>query len=88
MPGLGYGPATVKSAYLTIKGGYPKNIPLAKAKGLRVDGSLLWECIELYRHFPTFWLVDLPLLLLPGWLFRGLRALFHVLHREERAHGH
>ncbi|HEY6871435.1 MAG TPA: glycosyltransferase family 2 protein [Geobacteraceae bacterium] len=88
MPELGYDPATVRAAYLTIKGGYSKNIPLAKAKGLRVDGPLVREFIELYRRFPSFWLADLPLLLLPGWLFRGARTLFHVLRGEDRGSVH
>ncbi len=88
MPELGYDQATVKAAYQTIKGGYLKNIPMAKAKGLRVDGPLIRECIELYRQFPSFWLVDLPLLLLPGWLFRGARTLTHALHREGKGNVH
>ncbi|KAF0218717.1 MAG: glycosyl transferase family [Geobacteraceae bacterium] len=88
MPELGYDPATVRAACMTIKGGYPKNIPLAKAKGLRVDGPLIRECVELYGRFPSFWLVDLPLLLLPGWLFRGARTLRHALHPEGRGNVH
>lgn len=88
MPELGYDPATVKAAYMTIKGGYRQNIPLAKAKGLRVNCVLIKEFIELYRHFPSFWLVDLPLLLLPGWIFRAARTLAHALQREAVGHGH
>jgi len=87
MPSLGYDPAIVRAAYLTIKGGYLKNIPLAKAKGLRVDASLVREFVELYRAFPSFWLIDLPLLLLPGWLFRGARACSRALHGARGAHG-
>ena len=82
MPALGYDRGTVKAAYLTVKGGYLKNIPLAKAKGLRVDSTLIREFIAQYRRFPSFWLVDLPLLLLPGWLFRAARLLIHTLRRE------
>lgn len=87
MPSLGYDPATVRAAYLTIKGGYRHNIPLAKAKGLRVDIGLIRECAELYYRFPSFWLMDLPLLLLPGWIFRGARALIHAVQPAEGAHG-
>lgn len=79
MPSLGYDPAIVRAAYLTIKGGYPRYIPLAKAKGLRVDASLVREFMELYRAFPSFWLIDLPLLLLPGWPFRWARACSRAL---------
>lgn len=87
MPSLGYDPATVRAAYMTIKGGYLKNIPMAKAKGLRVNASLLSECVELYRSFPSFWLIDLPLLLMPGWLFRGARAIKGALQGERHSHG-
>ena len=88
MSGFGYDAATVRSAYMTIKGGYLKNIPLAKAKGLRVDTPLIRECIELYWTFPSFWLLDLPLLLLPGGLFRLARALYHALPRQGQLHDH
>jgi glycosyltransferase involved in cell wall biosynthesis len=87
MPQLGYPSRTVKEAYLTIKGGYCRNIPLAKAKGLRVDLPLIREFVELYRGFPSFWLLDLPLLLMPGWLFRGVRALNYAVRPHEGSHG-
>lgn len=87
MPSFGYDAVTVRAAYLTIKGGYRHNIPLAKAKGLRVDLGLIRECAELYYKFPSFWLMDLPLLLLPGWIFRGARALMHAVQPIEGAHG-
>ena len=88
MPLLGYDSATVRAAYMTIKGGYPRFIPLAKAKGLRVDIPLIRECMELYRSFPSFWLVDLPLLLLPGWIFRGARRVLHLATPVEKVHDH
>ncbi|MGB9081050.1 MAG: glycosyltransferase family 2 protein [Desulfuromonadaceae bacterium] len=88
MPGLGYDPATVRAAYRTIKGGYVKNIPLAKAKGLRIDGALIRDFIGLYRAFPSFWLVDLPLLLVPGFLFRWVRSVVHAVQCREGNHGH
>jgi abequosyltransferase len=87
MPQLGYPAATVKKAYLSIKGGYLRYIPLAKAKGLRVDLPLIREFVELYRGFPSFWLLDLPLLLLPGWLFRVARALYYTVRRGGGSHG-
>jgi hypothetical protein len=73
---------------MTIKGGYLKNIPIAKAKGLRVDWALIRECLDLYRSFPSFWLIDLPLLLLPGFLFRGARAVSAALQGTRVSHGH
>lgn len=87
MPELGYAPDTVRAAYLSIKGGYLKNIPIAKAKGLRVDWALIRDFAELYWTFPSFWLIDLPLLLMPGFFFRWTRTLLHTLHRREGNHG-
>jgi glycosyltransferase involved in cell wall biosynthesis len=87
MPELGYDSTTVRAAYLTIKGGYLWNIPLAKAKGLQVDWSLIRDFIKLYWVFPTFWLVDLPLLLLPGFLFRWARCIYHSLCRWKENNG-
>lgn len=88
MPRLGYDRATVRAAYRTIKDGYPKNIPLAKAKGLRVGWPLLRDCAELYWWFPSFWLLDLPLLLLPGGIFRVARRISHALSERTQADGH
>ena len=70
MPGLGYSRHVKKRGDFVIKAGYPKYIPLAKARGLCLDGSLLNNFYSHYRRYPTFWVVDLPLLLIPGWLYR------------------
>lgn len=79
MPRLGYAPATVRRAVRVIKGAYYHVVPRAKAMGLKVDRDLLRRCCDLYRGYPSFWLLDLPLLLLPGWFYRpfylGYRAL-------------
>jgi hypothetical protein len=88
MPELGYDPATVRDAYMTIKGGYLKNIPLAKAKGLQVDSVLIRDFIRLYWFFPSFWLFDLPLLLAPGFFFRWARSIAHSLQGQNENHGH
>lgn len=88
MPELGYDSGTVRAAYLTIKNGYLKNIPLAKAKGLRIDVALIRDFIELYKSFPSFWLLDLPLLLVPGVFFRCGRSLIQVVTCRKVEHGY
>jgi abequosyltransferase len=83
MPGWGYDRKTKRMAYNTIKGGYPVLIPLAKAQGLKMDFALLKRFYSLYRHFPSFWVVDLPLLIIPNKicyfayrLFKSIKGLF------------
>jgi len=63
---FGYSANTIKKAILIIKGGYLRNIPLAKTEGLRVDTDLIKEVYSLYKDFPSFWIIDLPLLFIPN----------------------
>lgn len=72
MSALPYSRETRRQAYWSVKGGYWRNIPLAKAKGFRATFPLVRECAGLYKGFFTFWAVDLPLLLCPGVVFRLL----------------
>lgn len=78
MPALGYSGELSRRAALSVKGGYWKNICIAKAKGFAVNPALLAQFVRLYRGFFSFWLVDLPLLLCPGILFRGLYRIYRI----------
>jgi hypothetical protein len=75
MPGLGYSREVKKMGDFVIKGGYPRNIPWAKAQGLVIDGRLLRGFYTRYKQYPTFWIIDLPLLLIPGKIYRLLSRL-------------
>lgn len=88
MAALGYDRATVRAAYRTIKDGYPKNLLFGKVMGLRVDAPLLLDFVELYWKFPSFWLVDLPLLLLPGRLLRLARTMYRKACNKDPDHGY
>lgn len=79
MPGLGYSQITRRMAYLSVKGGYWKNICIAKAKGFTVSPGLIADFVRLYSDFPSFWLVDLPLLLCPGKIFQALFWIYKKL---------
>jgi hypothetical protein len=65
MEHLNYSKERRREADFTIKGGYPLNIVFAKLEGVNVDTDLIREFCELYRRYPTFWVIDLPLLLMP-----------------------
>lgn len=72
LPRLGYSERIRRMAYLSIKGGYWKNICIAKAKGFTVSPELISKFFRLYADFPSFWFIDLPLLLCPGKVFQAL----------------
>jgi glycosyltransferase involved in cell wall biosynthesis len=81
----GYNQKTIKMAVFTVKGGYPLFIPLAKAKGLKTDLKLLKQFYGLYKHYPSFWLTDLPLLLIPGKLYNVFYTIVHRFkHRMKK----
>lgn len=71
MVGLGYEKKCINKAFQLIKGSYAKQICKAKAEGLKSDYSLICKFAKLYCNYPSFWLLDLPLLLMPrklSWL--------------------
>lgn len=76
MKELPYSLLTRRRAYWSVKGAYWRNICIAKAKGFRVTPAVLKECVYLYKGFVSFWLVDLPLFMVPGFFFRFLFKLW------------
>jgi glycosyltransferase involved in cell wall biosynthesis len=87
----GYTKETANRGVLTIERSYRTYIPFNyKAGGLKVDWNLIKECVFLYKNYPAFWLLDLPLLLMPGAIFRFLRKVYHrsslrtVYHKYKR----
>jgi len=79
MGALRYSRKTRRQAYWSVKGGYLRNICLAKAKGFAVDWQLVKEFFTLYKGFVSFWLIDLPLLFVPGIIFRYMFKAYKLL---------
>jgi abequosyltransferase len=77
----GYSKKTRKMADFVIKGGYPWLIPLAKAKGLETDLSLVKQFYNYYKQYPSFWLIDLPLLLVPKGLYNVIYTMMRGVKR-------
>lgn len=75
MPSLGYSRTATRKAIMLIKGQYPKNIIKAKANGLIVDRKLFNDFVFCYSSFPSFWLVDVPSLLLPKFISKRIYNL-------------
>jgi glycosyltransferase involved in cell wall biosynthesis len=65
MKRLGYNAECIRAAHLLIKGNYYKQICKAKAEGLTVNFEIVIRFIKVYYIFPTFWIIDLPMLLMP-----------------------
>lgn len=66
IPALGYNKKTKKVADFVIKGGYPKNLILAKYQGLKINLDIIKKFIYYYKQYPSFWVFDLPILLVPS----------------------
>ena len=87
MPSLGYDRKTMRRAIHMIHGAYPTMIPYARATGLKLERKLLAEFFTLYGDLPSFWLRDLPLLLIPSFVYRPLLSLYQALRERNRAVG-
>ena len=70
----GYSKVFERKSKLLIKSNYPKEIIKSKAKGLKISLNLIFDFIYCYKLFPSFWIVDLPVLLSPRWLCRIIYA--------------
>lgn len=73
---LGYADDVCRRARRYVKDKNYWNIPFAKASGLRVTPRLLRDCVTVFWFFPSFWLVDLPLLLTPRFPWRWAYAAY------------
>lgn len=62
---LGYNCSSIRNAHLLIRKNYYLQIVKAKAQGLKINVSIIIRFAKLYYSFPSFWLVDFPLLLIP-----------------------
>ena len=82
MSSLTYSRKTRRKAYWTIKGGYWKNIPLAKAQGFEVDIKVMKEFFILYKYFISFWLFDIPILFMPQFFYKKLLAIYRKYLRN------
>jgi glycosyltransferase involved in cell wall biosynthesis len=75
MPQWGYTKKNKIMADFVIRRAYPRLIPLAKAKGLIFNFKLLSQFYTLYKQYPSFWLIDLPLLIIPQKVYYFLYML-------------
>ncbi|HEY3421268.1 MAG TPA: glycosyltransferase [Methanomassiliicoccales archaeon] len=81
MTALGYHKSVSDSALHAIEDPYYMNIPRARMVGLKVDGTLLREFTGRFSKIPRFWLVDMPLLILPLNSIRMGQTLYRKIFR-------
>lgn len=71
----------IKKTISGVQRSYLIYIPLAKAKGLRVNPDLIKEVCSLYKNFPSFWIIDLPLLLIPNIFYKVAYQVAYGVYR-------
>jgi glycosyltransferase involved in cell wall biosynthesis len=75
MEAAGYSKTVKRIGEMAIRGGYKRLIPLAVSQGLRVDYDLIRRFVRYYHTHLSFWLIDLPLLLVPKTFYCFLLKL-------------
>lgn len=67
----GYKKETINKVFDHIMSGMWRVCISAKLQNVNLDSSLLKAMIKNYGKYPSFWLIDLPILLLPNQVYRS-----------------
>jgi abequosyltransferase len=81
MKALGYDQSVSDSALHAIEDSYYKNIPFARLAGLKVDRILIGEFVGRFHKIPRFWLIDMPLLIIPVGSIRMGQTVFRRIFK-------
>lgn len=73
---LGYEKDVCREAKRYIKQKNYWNIPVAKIHNLGITTELISDCIKVFWFFPSFWFIDLPLLLIPRYIYKTLHKIY------------
>lgn len=71
MPQKGYAKETANNLLQTINKTYYLTIISSKIDGLPYSFSLIHKIYKVFKSYPSFWVLDLPLLLLPGQIYNS-----------------
>lgn len=69
LPDLGYNPKTIKKVINVILSHLPRGICSAKKNKASVTYTIMKKMITQFKFYPSFWMLDLPLLILPQSFF-------------------
>lgn len=78
MKNLGYEKKTYEYLIDNMYSSNLKAILLANSEGLKNKKDVIVNMIECYKRYPLFWLIHLPLLLLPNQIYKIMRLLYRV----------
>ena len=56
---------------------------IAKSQNVNLDSYLLKAMIKNYGKYPSFWLIDLPILLLPNQIYKIIRLVYRRMVKKE-----
>jgi glycosyltransferase involved in cell wall biosynthesis len=65
----GYNKKFRKKTKRVIKNSFPRVIIVAKMRGFKISSRLLSDFIRLFKEYPSFWLLDLWVLLIPSFVY-------------------
>lgn len=81
---LGYKPQTAAMGTGMMKGGLWKAIILTKKDSTEITRGLLERMIKTYGNYPSFWLIDFPLLIMPAWFHKSVYILYKKSFAKDR----
>ncbi len=81
MKNLGYEKKTYEYLIDNMYSSNLKAVLLANSEGLKNKKDVIVNMIECYKRYPLFWLVHLPLLLLPNQIYKIMRLLYKKVKR-------
>ncbi|MBS3947289.1 MAG: glycosyltransferase [Firmicutes bacterium] len=77
-PKLGYSTHSTREALNVMLHSLPMTIIGCKLEGLSVTRLLLGKIVKHYAHYPSFWIRDLALLLLPSIFYKLVWELYKI----------
>jgi glycosyltransferase involved in cell wall biosynthesis len=78
MEDLGYSHQIKRNGDFVIKGRYVREISWAKVNGLKVDSELFGQMRRSFGSYPSFWLVDVPMLAIPNRVYKWIFNRFYA----------
>jgi len=75
---IGYHECSVKEALSAMTHNLPFTIFTCKREGLSVTWSMLKEMMKQFGFCPSFWFLDLPLVLLPQWVHQVVWKVYQI----------
>ena len=83
LAGKGYSKSSIRKIITGIVRAAPMEIIQCKLNGLTLRQLHIKDVITLYKSYPFFWIVELPLLLLPGQIYKSkiVRRTYRIVKK-------